>query len=709
MTDDGSRGSTSIKLALGRLLPSRAIRDQIELTVQTIQVLAVRGSLVANTAVIRSLEAGRGCPPVDNTTWWRNCISVCGYGLGVRGSAKTDQLTELQSVASELFGWETFKPPLEHDANPNTAHPPILTNDMNCHISALVNEMQAACQNMLAKTFHKQLSKAFYREISIYCRSASVSFPESVSRSFVRSCVMRLTGHQYASAMPDTCPANLQGQLDALVALWSVQFADVLPCPVPSFIEDDSKMTKTSRYIEWMHALQHHRLACLQHMAQILPPELPPAGKSVAVYFFCKSVKPQALLPMCHADVRHIQINNSTMVNLINAIVAKGELPEDSRISTKTATLQHYLTHFPGLRAFQRRQRYMDSDTFTFQSFRTDGVSASILFGPKHTHSSKRNAAECQELQQAKKRRKTSSSSSIACQSSPLEGKRVVAIDPGRTDMIYAVHGTDAHVEGRFTVPSNDFYRRCRTSEAQALGEKCLRRVMLDDGRNLLAAVSTLPTSKDIFEWRAFTDAYLPILTSLLLAKRSRCLRRTRFDAYIRRDKVLDQVIKEIVGGTLRRQACESTYVALGASKVCSTGFGHASSPQCRLRFRLEKVHKVHVTMIDEFRTSQVCSCCQEARLYKTKVHGRRHWVLESCPNCRNNYGTGPKILNHDLHGAMNIRSIFLEQMAGRARPQCFTRGTAKLSNCPKSFHPKSRLRKPYGWGVPIAGCLRGK
>ena len=65
----------------------------------------------------------------------------------------------------------------------------------------------------------------------------------------------------------------------------------------------------------------------------------------------------------------------------------------------------------------------------------------------------------------------------------------------------------------------------------------------------------------------------------------------------------------------------------------------------------------------------------------------QRRWVLESCPNCRNDAGTGPKILHHDLHGAMNIRKIFLEGVAGSGRPQCFTRGTEKLSNLPSTFH----------------------
>jgi len=688
MSDAGPRGSTSLKLALGRLLPSRAVRDQIELTVQTLQILALRGSLVANTAVINSLEAGRGCPPVHDTTWWRNCIAICGYGIGVRSSVGTEQLTELQTIARQLFGWETYKSPLQHDVAPNVEHPPVLTNDMASHISALVNEMQTGCHNMVSSTFHKQLSKAFYREISIFCREENVTFQDGTMRAISRSCISRTTGNTITTDMPDECPLALQQRLDVLVTSWSTTFADILPCPSPSFIENDLKMTKTRRFLEWLYALQQHRLACVQHMAHLLPPSLPPPGKSVTGYFYKKSSKPQALLPLCHAEVRHIQINNSTMVNLINAIVARGDLPAVYRITSKTATLQHYMAHFPGLRVFQNQARYVDNGVFTFQSFRTDGVSASLLFGPKHVHSKRRTASQCDEQNQAKKRRKTSSKTSVDSTPSPLEGKRIVAIDPGRRDMIYAVYGTEHLVEGRFSVPTANFRQRCHTAEKQALGEKCLKRVLLDDGRTLLTAMGSLPSAKDVFQWRTFTDAYLPLLTTLALAKRSRCLRRTRFDSFIRRDMVLDQVIKEIVGGSLSRQACESTWVAFGAAKVCSTGFGHASSPQARLLHRLEKVHKVEVTMIDEFRTSQVCSCCNLARLYKSKVHGKRRWVLESCPNCRNDAGTGPKILHHDLHGAMNIRKIFLEGVAGSGRPQCFTRGTDKLSNLPSTFHP---------------------
>ena len=77
---------------------------------------------------------------------------------------------------------------------------------------------------------------------------------------------------------------------------------------------------------------------------------------------------------------------------------------------------------------------------------------------------------------------------------------------------------------------------------------------------------------------KTFTDAYLPLLTTLVLAKQSRCLRRTRFDSFIRRDMALDQVINEIVGGSLSRNACESAWVAFGESLLNGLWSGVSST-----------------------------------------------------------------------------------------------------------------------------------
>ena len=74
----------------------------------------------------------------------------------------------------------------------------------------------------------------------------------------------------------------------------------------------------------------------------------------------------------------------------------------------------------------------------------------------------------------------------------------------------------------------------------------------------------------------------------------------------------------------------EETLVAFGAANSCSTGFGYAPAPQGRLRWRLEKIHGARVTLIDEFRTSQVCNRCHEQ--LKVPLAGHYEWDIERCP-----------------------------------------------------------------------------
>ena len=698
---EGCRGPSSVKLALGRLLPSTPIRTQIERDAQTIQVLAVRGSLVATTVLLKTLRNGHACPPVQDPTWWRNCISVCGYTHG-RPPSQTEQLVAIQDVAKELFGYETYQVPSNEVPIASAVHPPLCCDYLCMQVSALVNEMQTACKNMVAKTFHKQLGHAFQREICLYLQSTGANLSTQMQRHIVRASCHHCTGHWTPQAFPDDCPADLRQHVLDIGASWSAKHQSALPCPYPSSIEIDTKMTKLASLLHWMYDLQEHRIDCVQRMAYLLPVHLPRPGRRVESFFSHRSAKPQAILPLFSPEVRHIQINPSTLASMVNGLVGRGELPDAARIKTATASQAEFLKHFPGLKTFQRRSRYRDGDTFTFQSFRTDGVSASLFFASKRCYA-KRFSPDQAATESVKKRRKTATGKVSEAHGAPpisMAGKRVVCIDPGRNDMVYAVYGTEMAVEGRFAVPTAEFRQRCRTDKAKHLGEKHLKSVSLNDGRTLWSAMNCLPTSRDIFQWDDFLAAYLPLLTDIIVAKRARCLRRTRFEAYIRRDRVLDQIIKQILGGSLRPFAKESTVVGLGDANACSTGFGHAAAPQGRLRFRMEKVHRISVTMIDEFRTSQVCSMCRSARLYKAKLHGRRSWILEACPNCRNRTATGPQILHHDLHGAMNIRHIFLEQSAGRPRPTCFTRGTDKLSNRPSDFHElKPRLRQ---WAVGV-------
>ena len=112
---------------------------------------------------------------------------------------------------------------------------------------------------------------------------------------------------------------------------------------------------------------------------------------------------------------------------------------------------------------------------------------------------------------------------------------------------------------------------------------------------------------------QAHLRALAPLLGAWLGVHRVRAVRRARF-----RDASLDALCHRICGHRRSRRDGSGvtptplpTLVAFGAASSCSTGFGYAPAPQKRLRLRRRlELHGARVSLIDEFRTSQMCSCC---------------------------------------------------------------------------------------------------
>jgi hypothetical protein len=287
-----------------------------------------------------------------------------------------------------------------------------------------------------------------------------------------------------------------------------------------------------------------------------------------------------------------------------------------------------------------------------------------------------------------------------------LDQTRLISADPGRRDVLYAlIDDPLAPVDGqkKYSLPTASFAARTHRQKAAELGKKVQQQEVLADGRALWRANTELPTRRDVL----FLVAYLFIMDALLRVKRRRCLRRSRFNQYLQRDKVIDQVPRELLGGSLAPAARQRAHIATGsaAKTCCSTGFGHAPVAMSRFGRRLQKVHRVAATLADEFRTSKVCCTCLQAQLYHLRLRdpetGRRkpHWQLKARPLCRNPGKSGPRAWQRDFNGAVDIRSYFLAEARGELRPEALRRGSARLSSDPLHFHPlvKGRDTRPSG------------
>ena len=225
--------------------------------------------------------------------------------------------------------------------------------------------------------------------------------------------------------------------------------------------------------------------------------------------------------------------------------------------------------------------------------------------------------------------------------------------------------------------------------------------------------MQALPCSRAYEHWDAYLTEALPLLGARCEALRLKCVRRARFASYMRRDSELDRICKLLCGTSTRKERLARlaaageglspppTLVAFGAANACSTRFGYAPAPQARLRHRLAAFHGARVTLIDEFRTSRVCSCCHqlleethkspgaaaksqaqraagararartgaeaEARL-TTRVYG----VLR-CRACQEQLGK-PLFWHRDVNAARNILSVYMSLASEGRRPAAFAR-----------------------------------
>jgi len=469
-------------------------------------------------------------------------------------------------------------------------------------------------------------------------------------------------------------------------------------------IYNDSKHLRTSGLVQWLYDLQLHRVASLQHLNAILPPS------QDASQVFGKLAKAVGLLPIFSFHPKQIAISNTGLQDLLNS----GGMRELEN---------NFFDCFPGIVKYHNGLRRQFSNYI-----RTDGVSCSLTFADMRLP----------ELITTTKRKRSTASDVVKPPILPQPNQRIVAIDPGRRDMIAAVVPGDAP----FKVSLKSYNHAAKTTKTTSYTNGLLDRAKCSDGSSLRSKLEALPSKKDISEWKSYIEVVIPLLKDILATYLALGLRRWKFRAYIFRDKTLDKICHRITSpskppstskacaendlcsttptlqsrlhkqldkvfkqitsspestlsaasdptnssSTMENNTSSSmtlpTLVAFGAANSCSTGFGYAPAPQARLRRRLEKIHGAYVCLIDEFRTSKCCcSCRQQLKAgvaSSVDIYGQTHHRKEihGVRYCEScrNDKGAKQFWHRDYNAAVNIFSCYFEVASGRKRPHAFDR-----------------------------------
>ena len=223
-----------------------------------------------------------------------------------------------------------------------------------------------------------------------------------------------------------------------------------------------------------------------------------------------------------------------------------------------------YWSHFPNARRLANGRK----DVKLYPFIRTDGISCSV---PLLIPGRPEGKAELKALKTMEK----------SCDLAPgnpeplvrAAGQRLVAIDPGRRDMVYCFVKTDEANKTPTTCSSSvsKFFRSSQffgVSTRQHIKDAKRRRIAgvtialqkktilsaevyrdLDRHADLHSALCQLPSNKAFETYDSYEASMLPILEEAIAAMGARRLRREAFLSFQSKDKALDVICSKICGG----------------------------------------------------------------------------------------------------------------------------------------------------------------
>ena len=217
---------------------------------------------------------------------------------------------------------------------------------------------------------------------------------------------------------------------------------------------------------------------------------------------------------------------------------------------------------------------------------------------------------------------------------------RVIAIDPGRSNLMFGVERLpDGNVK-TYKLTRNQYYTEAGMKERNKKTKYWEAQIATEEE---LYARHSIKTTRQT-EWEKFLKDYSSVYDTLWNAKTQKKWAREAFRVYCLRNSVLDRFFQSMNGE-------ESPTIAYGAARFNPNNKNELSAPTTYLSKRCEKHHPT--VFVDEFNTTKVCSHCNE-KLYSVAIDGKEKRGLRWCcsTKCRS-------FRNRDLNAALNILRCF--------------------------------------------------
>lgn len=220
--------------------------------------------------------------------------------------------------------------------------------------------------------------------------------------------------------------------------------------------------------------------------------------------------------------------------------------------------------------------------------------------------------------------------------SSLMDAKRIISIDPGRTNMVTAY---DTYLDRFFTFTRKHYYSSFRGSmeklKAWEQKMKPINEEMSEFSLRSANAVKCEGYRNVYFKW------YFDIWRSRLALNRAR----ESLNVFFKKRKVLDQFFAKMRGP----KDLPKPKIAYGAASIRPHAHGEMSVP---VKYVLKVCKKFYdTTMVNEYLTTKTHEVCG-SRMHPVRNEGEpaNHWIrgLYWCQTCR-------KFVNRDRNAALNI------------------------------------------------------
>ena len=252
-----------------------------------------------------------------------------------------------------------------------------------------------------------------------------------------------------------------------------------------------------------------------------------------------------------------------------------------------------------------------------------------------------------------------------------FSGKRIIAIDPGRVNIVYAEEKLNDGSFKSYKLTRGQYYEACgmkRRNRKTAKWEETIREEELVYSRHS-------PKTTDPEQFDAFLKDYISVYDKLWDLKLKKKWAQESFRVYRKKRKVLDGFFQ-----SMHKKGERKPVIAYGKGGFASHGRGEVSVPT---EYVKDKCGKYFETVeVDEYRTSCVCPCCDNLLCKVTKKIQSADGAFQvrevrGLRRCSSTVCSQVSFKNRDSVGARNI----LRCLAERERPKSLTRikGTRAL------------------------------